>query len=121
MHTDELLEKHDPDTHKGALPASTPKAVEPRLYLKLDTVHTRRSLKGGMPRDTDFVVEGNLSPDLTPFLKDTRVVGRKVSKLSEYDERFIVTAFAREPARRERQKYDANAEDEAWNDLEQER
>jgi hypothetical protein len=106
IHTDKLLEEHETDSSQGTLPASTSKAVKPRLNLKLDTVHARRSLKVRMPLNTNFVIESDLGAYFAPFLEDTGVVSGKISKLSEHDSSLIVAAFTTKPARGKRQEDD---------------
>jgi hypothetical protein len=117
--TDELLKEHQTHSNKSPPPTSTSEAIKPGLNLKLDTVHARRSLKAWVSLNTDFAIEGSLSADLAPFLENTRVVGGKSSKFTEHDECFIVATFTSEPARRIRQEYDANAENETGYHLEE--
>ena len=109
IHTNELLEKHDANTNDCSLPASVPEAVEPRLNLELEFVHASLCLQVWMPLDADFVVEGDFSADLAPFLEDTGIVGREFAKLRENDKGFVVAAFASEPARREGEEDDTGS------------
>lgn len=109
IHTNELLEKHDANTNDCSLPASVPEAVEPRLNLELEFVHASLCLQVWMPLDADFVVEGDFSADLAPFLEDTGIIGREFAKLREDDKGFVVAAFASEPARREGEEDDTGS------------
>ena len=69
----------------------------------------------------DLSVQRNLSTDVEPFALDS-VVGRwKLTKFGESGERIIVAVFGAEPSGREGKEYDANAQNEGRDDLNEER
>jgi hypothetical protein len=82
VHTNKLLKEHDAHSNDSALPTPMPEAVKPRLHLKLKLILAGFGLQFGMPLNADFMIESDLSTDLTPFLKDTRVIGRELTKLA---------------------------------------
>ena len=82
MHTNKLLEEHDSHANDSALPTAMPKAIEPGLHLELELIRASFRLQFGMPLNADFMVESNLGSNFAPFLKDTRVVGGELAKLS---------------------------------------